>query len=85
MPKDFVSLVMASRRNETKRPKRKGIGGVLTPKVIAVGFLIGAVTFPCTFLAKLIVERLPVHVHTVLLDAVVIVGGLVMIAGAFSA
>ncbi len=59
--------------------------GVLTPKVIAVGFLIGAVTFPCTFLAKLIVERLPVHVHTVLLDAVVIVGGLVMIAGAFSA
>src|SRR5277367_115497 len=62
-----------------------GAAGVLTPKVIAIGFLIGAVTFPCTFLAKLIVERLPVHVHTLLLDAVVIVGGLVMIASAFSA
>jgi hypothetical protein len=45
--------------------------------------VIAAVAFPCTFLAKLIVERLPVHVHTALLDAVVIIGGTVMIAGAF--
>jgi hypothetical protein len=34
-------------------------------------------------LAKLIVERLPVHVHTAMLDAVVIVGGSMMILGAF--
>jgi hypothetical protein len=33
-------------------------------------------------LAKLIVERLPVHVHTAMLDAVVIVGGGMMIYGA---
>jgi uncharacterized membrane protein YfcA len=60
-----------------------GLAGVLTPQVIVIGCLIGAVTFPCTFIAKLIVERIPVHLHTALLDAVVIIGGSVMIAGAF--
>ena len=52
-----------------------GFAGVLTPKVLVIALLIGFVGFPCTFLAKLIVERLPVHVHTAMLDAVVIVGG----------
>src|SRR5277367_6262316 len=47
-----------------------GIAGVLTSKVVAIALVIAAVAFPCTFLAKLIVERLPVHVHTALLDAV---------------
>jgi uncharacterized membrane protein YfcA len=60
-----------------------GLAGVLTPQVIVIGCLIGAVTFPCTFIAKLIVERIPVHLHTALLDAVVIIGGSVMITGAF--
>ena len=60
-----------------------GAAGVLTSKVVAIALLISAVAFPCTFLAKLIVERLPVHVHTAMLDAVVIVGGTVMILGAF--
>jgi uncharacterized protein len=60
-----------------------GLAGVLTPQVIVIACLIGAVTFPCTFIAKLIVERMPLHVHTALLDAVVITGGLVMISGAF--
>jgi uncharacterized membrane protein YfcA len=58
------------------------LAGVLTSKVIVIALLIGAVAFPCTFLAKLIVERLPVHVHTALLDAVVVIGGTVMIFGA---
>jgi uncharacterized membrane protein YfcA len=60
-----------------------GIAGVLTSKVIAIALLIAAVAFPCTFLAKLIVERMPVHVHTAILDAIVIIGGTVMIFGAF--
>ena len=60
-----------------------GLAGVLTAKVIAIALVIAAVAFPCTFLAKLIVERLPIHVHTALLDAVVIIGGTVMIFGAF--
>jgi uncharacterized membrane protein YfcA len=59
-----------------------GLAGVLTGNVIVIALLIGVVAFPCTFLAKLIVARLPVHVHTALLDAVVIVGGTVMILGA---
>lgn len=58
------------------------LAGVLTSKAIFIALLISAVAFPCTFLAKLIVERMPVHVHTALLDAVVIVGGTVMIFGA---
>ncbi|MGB6344299.1 MAG: sulfite exporter TauE/SafE family protein, partial [Xanthobacteraceae bacterium] len=61
-----------------------GAAGVLTPTVVAIALVISAVAFPCTFLAKLIVERMPVHLHTALLDAVVIVGGTVMISGALS-
>jgi len=60
-----------------------GATGVLTTSVVVIALLIGVVAFPCTFLAKLIVERLPVHVHTAMLDAVVIVGGSMMILGAF--
>jgi len=60
-----------------------GAAGVLTTTVVAIALLIGLVAFPCTFLAKLIVERLPVHVHTVILDAVVAIGGTMMIWGAF--
>ena len=56
--------------------------GVLTPTVIVVALLMGLVGFPCTFLAKLIVARMPVHVHTAILDVIVIVGGTVMIYGA---
>lgn len=60
-----------------------GAAGVLTPTVIVIALLISAVAFPCTFLARLIVERMPVHVHTALLDAVVVIGGTVMISSAF--
>jgi uncharacterized membrane protein YfcA len=56
--------------------------GVLTPTVIVIALLMGLVGFPCTFLAKLIVARLPVHVHTAILDGIVMIGGAVMIAGA---
>jgi uncharacterized membrane protein YfcA len=59
-----------------------GVFGAVTPKVIAVALLIGVVAFPGAFLAKAIVDRLPVHVHTAILDAVVVAGGLLMILGA---
>jgi uncharacterized protein len=59
-----------------------GLAGVITPVVLVIGLLIGLVGFFCTFLARLIVERLPVHVHTLILDGVVIVGGGMMIFGA---
>jgi hypothetical protein len=51
--------------------------------VIAVALLIGAVAFPGAFLAKALVDRLPVHLHTAMLDAVVIGGGVTMIVNAF--
>jgi uncharacterized protein len=60
-----------------------GVAGVMTPTVIVIALLMGLVGFHCTFLAKLIVARMPVHVHTAILDCIVIVGGAVMIAGAF--
>ncbi len=59
-----------------------GIFGAVDARVVAVALLIGVVAFPGAFLAKALVERLPVHVHTAILDAVVIAGGVLMIFGA---
>jgi len=59
-----------------------GVFGAVSAKVVAVALLIGVVAFPGAFLAKALVERLPVHVHTAILDAVVISGGLLMVFGA---
>ena len=59
-----------------------GLFGAVDARVVAVALLIGMVAFPGAFLAKAIVDRLPVHVHTAILDAVVIAGGVLMIVGA---
>jgi len=59
-----------------------GVAGAATAKVVAIALLIGAVTFPGAFLARLMVERLPIHVHTAVLDVVVLIGGTVMIVRA---
>jgi uncharacterized membrane protein YfcA len=59
-----------------------GLAGVVTPQVFAFAVLIGAVSLPGAFLAKAFVERMPVHIHTAILDAAVIVGGAVMISTA---
>jgi uncharacterized membrane protein YfcA len=60
-----------------------GVAGVVTAQVIAFGLLIGMVAFPGGFLAKMLMERLPIRVHTAMLDAVIILGGVVMIVAAF--
>jgi uncharacterized membrane protein YfcA len=52
-----------------------GIAGVMGAQVVAFALLIGAIAFPGAFLAKALVERMPIHLHTALLDAVVLVGG----------
>jgi len=62
-----------------------GLAGVVTTQVIAFALLIGAVALPGAFFAKTFVERMPVHVHAAILDAAVIVGGLVMISAAMRA
>jgi uncharacterized membrane protein YfcA len=60
-----------------------GLAGAVTAQVIAVALLIGGIALPGAFLAKALVERLPVHLHSALLDAIVAGGGVVMIANAF--
>jgi uncharacterized membrane protein YfcA len=57
-----------------------GLAGVVTAQVLAFALLIGAVSLPGAFLARAFVERMPVHIHTAILDVAVIVGGLVMIS-----
>ena len=59
-----------------------GFAGILTAQVLAFAILIGAIALPGAFLARTFVERMPVHVHTAILDAAVIAGGLVMISAA---
>ena len=59
-----------------------GLAGVVTAQVLAFAFLIGAIAIPGAFLARAFVERMPLHVHTAILDVAVIAGGLVMISTA---
>jgi uncharacterized membrane protein YfcA len=59
-----------------------GLAGVVTAQVLAFALLIGAIAIPGAFLAKSFVERMPVHIHTAILDAAVIAGGVVMISAA---
>jgi uncharacterized membrane protein YfcA len=59
-----------------------GLAGVVTAQVLAFALLIGATAIPGAFLAKAFVERMPVHIHTAILDAAVMVGGVVMITAA---
>ncbi|GKQ52404.1 TSUP family transporter [Bradyrhizobium sp. Ce-3] len=62
-----------------------GLAGVITAQVMALALLIGLVAIPGAFLAKAFVERMPVHIHTAILDAAVITGGAVMIANVLRA
>jgi uncharacterized membrane protein YfcA len=59
-----------------------GLAGVVTAQVFAFAVLIGAVSLPGAFLARAFVERMPVHIHTAILDVAVIAGGVVMISSA---
>ena len=61
-----------------------GLAGAVTAKVIAFALLIGVVAFPGAFLARAFVKRMPLHVHTAILDAVVLIGGAVMVFGALA-
>ncbi len=59
-----------------------GLAGVLTAQVVAFALLIGIVALPGAFLARAFVERMPLHVHAAILDAVVLLGGVVMVVAA---
>jgi uncharacterized membrane protein YfcA len=59
-----------------------GLAGVVTAQVLAFALLIGLVALPGAYLARTFVERMPVHIHTAILDVAVIAGGAVMIFSA---
>jgi hypothetical protein len=59
-----------------------GLAGVLTAQVIAFALLIGIVALPGAFFARAFVARLPLHMHTGILDAVVLLGGAFLVYGA---
>jgi uncharacterized membrane protein YfcA len=59
-----------------------GIAGVMGAQVVAIALLIGVIAFPGAFFAKALVDRMPIHLHTALLDAVVLLGGAFVIGRA---
>ena len=59
-----------------------GMAGVVSAQVLAFAVLIGVVALPGAFLARAFVERMPVHIHTAILDVAVMIGGVVMISSA---
>ncbi len=58
-----------------------GLAGAITPQAVAFALLIGIVAFPGAFLARAFVERMPIRIHTAILDAVVLAGGAFMVIG----
>jgi uncharacterized membrane protein YfcA len=59
-----------------------GLAGVVGAQVVAIALVIGVIAFPGAFLAKAVVDRLPIHLHSAILDAVVLCGGAFLIARA---
>jgi uncharacterized membrane protein YfcA len=59
-----------------------GLAGVITAQALVFALLIGAISIPGAFLARAFVERMPVRIHSAILDVAVIAGGLVMISAA---
>ena len=59
-----------------------GMAGVITAQIVAFALLIGIVALPGAFLARAFVERMPVHVHSAILDVVVLLGGVFLVVGA---
>jgi uncharacterized membrane protein YfcA len=56
-----------------------GTLGALPPALVVLAILIGLVTLPGGYVARLVMERLPGRMHTAILDAVVLFGGALMI------
>jgi uncharacterized membrane protein YfcA len=61
-----------------------GVAGAVTAQTLAFALLIGVIAFPGAFLARAFVARMPLHVHTAILDVVVLLGGAVMVFSALA-
>lgn len=53
--------------------------GALPPALLVFALLVGVSTVPGAFIAKKLLEKLPLRIHTLMLDGVVLIGGLAMI------
>ncbi len=58
------------------------VSGAVTPLVLALALVTGLSVLPTAFIARTIMLRLPVHIHTAILD-VMVTGGAVLIVAAF--
>jgi uncharacterized membrane protein YfcA len=61
-----------------------GFSGVIDTRVMAFALMIGGIALPGAFLAKALVARMSLSVHTAILDIVVLIGGAMMIYGALT-
>jgi len=61
-----------------------GVAGVIDAKVVLIALLIGVCSVPGAFLARRIVDRLPVRLHAAVLDGVILIGGVAMVANALA-
>jgi uncharacterized membrane protein YfcA len=59
-----------------------GLAGAVGLREIAVALLMGMMAVPGSLIARTMVNRMPLRVHTAILDAVVIAGGIVMLVAA---
>ena len=60
-----------------------GTTKVLTAHYAMIGILIGLVMIPGAFIARWILQRMPLKVHAAIIDAVIILGGLSFLGRAF--
>lgn len=54
------------------------VTGVVTPVVLALALVTGLAVMPATYVGRMIMLRLPLHIHTAMLDVAVVGGGVVL-------
>jgi hypothetical protein len=50
--------------------------------LVALAVAMGVMTIPGTWAARYIVQRTPIRIHTLAIEALIVIGGLSMIIGA---
>lgn len=57
-----------------------GWNAALPPPLLLFALLVGLATVPGAFVARALLDRLPVRLHTLMLEAVIVIGGMAIIA-----
>jgi len=52
-----------------------GVAGLLDAELLAIGIVVGLATLPGGTVARWLVDRLPMRVHTAMMDALIVAGG----------